>query len=208
MSEVSPVDFGKLPFKERPDLSPYLIHLTRGTEEVDNYTGLDNLRSMLEHGVIWGSNKTVKGPRSAACFMDVPFNAVKHICTEENEGRYGPYGIVVPKRLAYKFGARPVLYLSNQELDDLKVPTKEKWRVVRLEVSKAGWISWLHEREWRCPDGFPLPITVPAVLVHTTTEAMLLQAQISDAPKDQYRCVPKSVLPLEVVCQGLSLPLP
>lgn len=72
---MSPVDSDRLPFSERPDLSPYLIHLTRGTEDEDGYSALENLLSILEYGRIWGSNTQsgfIIGRRKAACFMDVP----------------------------------------------------------------------------------------------------------------------------------------
>jgi hypothetical protein len=96
----------------------------------------------------------IKGSSSAACFMDVPFASLKYVLTPENTDpqspRYEPYGIVVTKRYAYDEGCRPVLYLSNNELDDMRIPKSHLWRVVRFEVSRDGWISWLHEREWRC----------------------------------------------------------
>ena len=205
---MSPVAYKTLPFWERPDLSPYLIHLTRGSQELDKYSALDNLRSILKTGEIRGSKKEgfIKGARAAACFMDVPFIALKYICTEKNAGRYEPYGIVVRKREAYAAGARPVLYLSNKELGDLKISDREKWRIVRFEVTEAGWISWLHEREWRCLEKFILPESVPAVLVRKTADAMELHDEIRRAKKGEFRCLPRSVLPLEVVCQGLTLP--
>jgi hypothetical protein len=50
----------------------------------------------------------------------------------------------------------PCCILSNDELTALKIPDSELWRVVRFEVSNEGWISWLHEREWRCKGDFTL----------------------------------------------------
>jgi len=203
---MPPVDFGQLPFTVRPDLTPYLIHLTRGTEERDEYSAFDNLVSILKTGRIWGSTRRgfIKGARPAACFMDVPFIALKDICTKGNEGRYEPYGVVVTKKLAYKKGARPVLYLSNAEVEELNVPPGQLWRVVRFEVSDAGWISWLHEREWRTPDEFSLPKAIRAVVVKTHADAMALQAMLNDAGEGEFKCIPASILPLEIVCQGLN----
>jgi len=43
------VKFKQLPFKIRPDLTPYLIHLTRETPD-DGYSGLGNLSSILRTG--------------------------------------------------------------------------------------------------------------------------------------------------------------
>ncbi len=101
---MAPVDFDRLPFNQRPDLTPYLIHLTRGTEDDDGYSALDNLVSILEHGRIWGSDSRkgfIIGRRRAAYFMDVPFLALKYVCTRENRQRYEPYGVVIGKKYAY-----------------------------------------------------------------------------------------------------------
>lgn len=50
-------EFDDLYFHVRPDLTPYLIHLTKNTQKNDQYTALDNLVSILKTGVIWGSDK-------------------------------------------------------------------------------------------------------------------------------------------------------
>lgn len=135
--------------------------------------------------------------------MDVPFASLKHVCTNKNRARYEPYGVVVSKGYAYKTGARPVLYLSNEECEALRVPAAEMWRVVRFEVDDdGGWISWLHEREWRCPDEFRLPKTIKAVVVKSTKDALKLHDRLHSS--DDFACRPSSILPLDVVCQGLD----
>jgi hypothetical protein len=50
-------DFEDLPFFERPDLTPYLIHLTKNTKADDDYSAFENLVSILQNGEIWGSKK-------------------------------------------------------------------------------------------------------------------------------------------------------
>lgn len=134
--------------------------------------------------------------------MDVPFASLKHVCTASNDGRYEPFGIVVTKQTAYRRGARPVLYLSNEECEELKVPRKELWRVVRFEVDavRKKWKSFLHEREWRCPDDFKVPKKPISVVVNRVSDVALLQAALA---KGTFACQPQSILPLEVVCQGL-----
>ena len=70
--------FDDLPFNARPDLTPYLIHLTKNTKANDEYSAYDNLVSILTTGEIWGSDTKkgfIKGPHKAACLMDVPFQA-------------------------------------------------------------------------------------------------------------------------------------
>ena len=65
-------EFEDVPFDERPDLTPYLIHLTKNTKAADKFSALDNLTNILQLGKIWGSNKSegfIRGPHRATCFM-------------------------------------------------------------------------------------------------------------------------------------------
>ena len=100
--------FEALPFTARPDLTSYLIHLTKHTKPVDGYTAYDNLLSILRQGKIFGSDPSewrIKGPNPAACFMDVPFQALKYVLTPENADpqspRYEPFGLVIRKQTSY-----------------------------------------------------------------------------------------------------------
>ena len=79
--------FDELPFNARPDLSPYLLHLTKNTKVEDDYSAFDNLVNILQVGKIFGSNSSkgfIKGPHKATCFMDIPFQALKYVLTPEN----------------------------------------------------------------------------------------------------------------------------
>ena len=207
---MSRLEFEDLPFYKRPDLSPYLIHLTKRTKNQDDcYSAFDNLVNILRTGEIWGSTSGsgfIKAASSASCFMDVPFSALKYILNKDNadpqKPRYEPFGIVVTKKYAYSKGCRPVLYLSNKELKALQLPKDEVWRVVRLEVNDDKWISWLHEREWRCKGDFLLPKKLLAVLVEDPSDALRLQTILAEE-QDDFVSVPKSIIPLRVICQGL-----
>ena len=204
--------FDELPFNARPDLSPYLIHLTKNTKAEDEYSAFDNLVSILKAGRIFGSDSSkgfIKGPRKATCFMDIPFQALKYVLTPENadpqKPRYEPYGVIITKGYAYRSGCRPVLYLSNEETTKLRIPKDELWRVVRFEVTDDGWISWLHEREWRCGSSFKMPDSIQAALVRNTKDAMRLTELIAARP-DKFKCKPRSIIPLTVISQGLLAP--
>lgn len=204
--------FEHLPFSVRPDLTPYLLHLTKNTNSEDEYSAFDNLVSILQTGKIWGSGKKkgfIKGPNKATCFMDVPFSSLKYVLTPENcnpqSPRYEPYGLVLNKKSAYKRGCRPVLYLADDEMNMLGIPDEEKWRVVRFECrNNDDWISFVHEREWRHKGSFKLPRTVDAVLVKDTVQAVELRKRI-ERSDEEFKCVPHSIIPLEVLCQGLPL---
>jgi hypothetical protein len=79
--------FEDLPFNARPDLTPYLLHLTKNTKAEDQYSAYDNLVSILKSGQIWGSESKkgfIKGNQKATCFMDVPFSSLKYVLTPEN----------------------------------------------------------------------------------------------------------------------------
>jgi len=202
-------EFEDLPFYERPDLTPYLVHLTKNTRKEDGFSAFENLVNILEEGKIRGSKSSkgfIKGPRRASCFMDVPFSALKYVLNPRDRDaenpRYEPYGIVVTKKYAHRMGCRPVLYLADDETRTLGIPSDELWRVVRFEVTGEGWISWLHEREWRCRGSFELPERLVAVLVKTVTEVEKLTALIQEHD-EEFASVPRSIIPLTIICQGM-----
>lgn len=201
-------DAAALPFLERPDLTPFLIHLTKNTKEDDDHSAFENLVSILRTGEIWGSSNEgyVKGPHSAACFMDIPFLSLKYVLNDRNtkpdRPRYEPYGIVVSKEYAYREGCRPVLYLSNREITDLAIPRSQLWRVVRLEGVEDGAVNWSHEREWRAKGDFELPGEVRAVLVKSMSDAERLK-KILKREGDDFASTPATIIPMNLLCQGL-----
>ncbi len=202
-------DYEDLPFDIRPDLSPYIVHLTKNTKNEDGYSAFENLSSILRCGEIRGSCTSkgfIKGPNKATCFMDIPLNCLKYVLDNKNANpkhpRYEPYGVVLTKRWAFNKGCRPVLYLSNEETERLCIPRTELWRVVRFETSKDRWISWIHEREWRCKGNFGLPPSPVAVLVKNIASAKRLAREVSAEPAD-FKAKPRSIIPLTVLCQGL-----
>ena len=196
--------FEELPFNKRPDLSPYLIHLTKRSKKRDAFK---NLLNILKTGEIRGSTVSgyIKGGHQATCFLDVPFTALKYLLNKNNTNpsrpRYEPFGIFTIKTHAYKKGCRPVLYLSKTEERTVGVAASELWRVVRFEPARDGWICWLHEREWRCNGSFQVSES-PGVVVKNSKYAKRLQDAIKNDPS-AFKCIPRCILPLSVVCQGL-----
>lgn len=202
-------EYEDLPFDVRPDLSPYITHLTKNTRTKNKFSAFENLISILQDGEIWGSNSResfIKGPNDAVCFMDIPLHCLKYVLDHDNANpehpRYEPFGIVITKKLAYQKRCRPVLYLSDLEAKRLRVPRDELWRVVRFEVKGQRWISWLHEREWRCKGNFKVPSNCLAVLVKNVYYAKKLTKKIAKEPK-KFKVKPQSIIPLTVLCQGL-----
>lgn len=203
-------EFEDLPFFERPDLTPYLIHLTKNTKADDDFSAFENLVSILQTGKIWGSDTKkglVQGPHRAACFMDIPFHSLKYVLNEKNsepsKPRYEAFGVFVSKKHAYEKGCRPVLYLSKPEKKQLRIPKDEWWRVVRFEAGDEGWLSWLHEREWRCKGSFRLrPDADVGVLVKSPFYAEKLSQRLH-TEHDEFKIHPRTIIPLTVLCQGL-----
>lgn len=200
---MSQTDFEKLPFYSRPDLTPYLIHLTRASiKEGKKISSFEVLISILQSGELYGSGKEgyIKGSQKATCFMDIPFSALKYTLTADNRTRYEPYGIFYKKDIAYSDGCRPVIYLSDAETAKLNIPDDELWRIVRFEPGGNGWISWLHEREWRCPGNLKLKNGL-GVFVKTPGEVLKLREMIANK---QLNIIPSAIMPLDVLCQGLE----
>jgi hypothetical protein len=203
-------EFEDLPFFERPDLTPYLIHLTKNTKADDDYSAFENLVSILQTGEIWGSSRKkgfIKGRNRAACFMDIPFQSLKYVLNETNskpsKPRYEAFGVFVSKKHAYETGCRPVLYLSDSELEQFCIPKEEWWRVVKFSASDKGWISWLHEREWRCKGSFKLETDADVgVLVKSPFYAEKLSQRLHKE-RDEFEIHPRTIIPLTVLCQGL-----
>jgi hypothetical protein len=106
---------------------------------------LQVIGEILGDGVIHGSNNAgfIKGSRTAVCFSEVPLSNVRYFLESD---RYSAYGFAISKRAAFDMGARPVIYLPDNEGD--WIPGDEKWRQVRFE---HGHVDFTHEREWRLP---------------------------------------------------------
>ena len=73
--------------------------------------------------------------------------------------------------------------------------------VRRFEAGDEGWISWLHEREWRCKGNYQLPRNA-AVLVRNSTYVERLHDRIRKASKE-FKIHPRAIIPLTILCQGL-----
>jgi hypothetical protein len=144
-----------------------LTHFTRASGTA---SAMDNLISILEHGVIRGGRRMVRGGTPAVCMFDVPIGALRSILTRKNRRRYEPFGIAIDRRYAFSCGARPVIYLPSREARTV-VPPAEHWRVVSLELDRKPGVDWTFEREWRLPGDLTLEARVCAALVESWRDA-------------------------------------
>lgn len=161
---------------DRPDLTRALIHLTG---DRPSRSASDALISILREGCIRGSDNTgyIKGKNTAACFTEMPLSALRYFIQHRifTNHPYQPFGLAISKQSAWKLGARPVIYLPDEEAG--WIPEEERWRHVRLEYGK---IDFTHEREWRVKGDFGLYGTGFYVIVPDKSEEKRIRANLSE----------------------------
>lgn len=108
-----------------------------------------------------GTDGYIRQNNKAVCFQDVPLYSLaenlayedevrKKCATIENKvkSRYEAFGLRFNKGILFQKGARPVIYGTKSELDNL--PSDVQWRCVQLDLTNSNSIvDWTHEREWR-----------------------------------------------------------
>lgn len=135
------------------------------------------LKKILHDGIIktgWSfrnGNPTIYGPKSAACFTEMPLYAlIEYSKNRNNENYIEPYGIAFLKEELFDAGARPVIYgLSGKHKESKDgdanfkiglrtlseacgIGLREMYRYVYTNISTTKRIDWTHEREWRWAD--------------------------------------------------------
>ena len=158
--------------RNRSDISSYLSHLTKGTE---NNSAVEILLKILTEKRINGSSFSgyIAGKHNATCFQDVPIYSLcqntfhEQIFREELGGkvRYTPVGLAFSKRYVYLKGGRPVIY---EKLDIARqfISENELWRVVSFDLSNEdNIVDWTHEREWRVKGDFEFELKDAYVLL-------------------------------------------
>lgn len=135
------------------------------------------LKKILYDGIIrtgWSFRKnkpTIYGPKSAACFTEMPIYSLIEYSKERNDKKFiAPYGIAFLKEDVFEMGARPVIYgLTETHREAVEgdsnfgiglrtlsfecgIGIKEMYRYVYTNITKQRRIDWTHEREWRWAD--------------------------------------------------------
>lgn len=134
--------------KIRPDITNALIHLTGDRTGRGGLSAEQALHSILREGIIHGSGNDgfIKGTKHAVCFTEMPLSSIKYYI-KDNTGskhKYDYFGIALPKTSAWEAGARPVIYLPDNEAH--WIPDDQKWRHVQFKLRD---VDFTHEREWR-----------------------------------------------------------
>ncbi len=185
----------------RPDFTKFLLHLTKERivkkENVEEkLKAIDNLKSILSEGIIRGGSGFIKGPNKAVCFSEIPLPSLKFLVKPEpQESRYRYYGICISKKAGFENGARPVIYLPDNEGD--WISPDEKWRHVRFEY---GNVDFTFEREWRLRGDLDIR-NLPGfyIMCWNPKEVGELENIVNDEIKDKVR----GFLPMEHVSQML-----
>ncbi|MDR6966531.1 cellobiose-specific phosphotransferase system component IIB [Flavobacterium arsenatis] len=175
-------DFEYIPYPDSFTFDGEPLFLTEKYEE-DDY-GLEPdahsfsvLKKILHDGIIktgWSFRKgspTIYGPKSAACFTEMPFYALIEYSKNRNDfDSIEPYGLAFIKEELFEAGARPVIYgLSGKHIEskegdsnygiglrtlssDCGIGINEMYRYVYTSIKRQKKIDWTHEREWRWAD--------------------------------------------------------
>ena len=170
----------------RSDLSTYLTHFTRGTNETKP---IDVLIKILKEGTINGSEGSgfIVGNEKAVCFQDAPlYGLCQNLLHEElhrkelgGKIRYLAYGLAFSKRHMFTKGARPVFY-ENTELAKSILPPEEHYRIVKMDLTDSkNIIDWTHEREWRIKGDFQFELKDVTVYVGTNKAYKHLLSNLS-----------------------------
>ena len=132
----------------RPDITHALIHLTGDRTAQNGLNAEQALHSILQEGKIRGSDNSgyIKGPNRAACMTEMPLSSISYfVDSHQAKHKYQNFGVAISKDSAWRAGARPVIYLPDDEAS--WIPESEKWRHVQFNHGK---VDFTHEREWRC----------------------------------------------------------
>jgi hypothetical protein len=150
--------------QDRPDLTDYVIHWTRGRTIASGYSPpFEVLKEIVGCGylkpshapkhrqTVGGTENTIKGPHPAVCFTEQPLDAFVKFC-KVLSSRYNPYGVALHKWHLFQYGGRPVIYGDENLLRSL--PDDHKYLWVRYNpvpsTALGGYpVDRTHEREWR-----------------------------------------------------------
>ncbi len=131
----------------RNDISPNLVHFTRGGTFEEAYV---RFKSIISQKKIFGSSEKIKGGMKCICFSEAPIPSLPSgLVNPQSYSNYSPFGFVFSKTYIYSLGGRPVIYQPDSEYSNL--PPQIKWRHMRFELGTPQPIDFTWEREWRAP---------------------------------------------------------
>jgi hypothetical protein len=145
----------------RDDLSDRLVHLTKGTTEVEV---ADRFVSIMRDRVLLGGTGLIRGDYCCVCFTEAPIAKLAAILAQPSiHGMpYAPFGVMLAKDTLFSAGGRPVIYQPESEFHILD--ESQRHRHKDYEPGKVPDFSW--EREWRVrTDRLPLDPSAVTLIV-------------------------------------------
>lgn len=200
------------PFRTRPDLSPNLLHLTRGESRA---AAFGVLRTIVAERQLRGGDGYIRGGFRCVCFTEAPIAQLANIFrwSEAKPLRFQPYGVLLGKEYLFALGGRPVIYQPDSEYHCL--PDEIKYRHVRYDPIGSPPVDFTWEREWRIrtdglaldPERCCLVVTGPEEREalrrdHAKREAMRIEA-LRQAVADPFGAYTEEEFPWQVVELGV-----
>lgn len=129
----------------RTDISPNLVHFTKGPSLTDGYV---RFKAIISERRILGSSEKIKGGYQCVCFSEAPIPALSGgLVNQDSYSTYSPFGFLFAKSYIYSLGGRPVIYQPDADFSHLAPAVQ--WRHMRFDLSGAQPIDFTWEREWR-----------------------------------------------------------
>jgi len=193
-----------------PDYSPLVVHFTRDKKfathglieenhpvfKFKDFSAIDRILNILRSRTIYATPMPfLPKNASAVCFTECIWDALTRLSM-----RYSSYGIVFSKRLIFKSGGGPAIYMRGDILQKLwnSLPECIEPFVAPFDpeavIKKGVPLDFLTEREWRLPKDLTFEYSdVEYIIVRTIEDARNIVHQIGavNLPEDQ-------VIPIEV----------
>lgn len=130
---------------KRPDMSPYVIHFTKGDCFDDAF---ERFLKIVRERRLLGSSGFIKGEYNCVCFTEAPLSSVVDgLGNFKFNVRYSPFGFMFEKKYIFREGGRPVIYQPDYEF--LHLPETHRWRHVTYNPDSENPVDWTWQREWR-----------------------------------------------------------
>jgi hypothetical protein len=162
-------------FRQREDLTDYVIHLTRGRfDDSGSVPALQVLLEILRSGhlrptfALFHNRPTIQGPDPAVCLTEMPLRYILHALDLQKgrpRARLDGYGIAYHKVDLHKHGGRPAWYATFDEMRRLPAELLYLYAEYEPIIAAPGSyprkdFTW--EREWRAKASGPgLPVVLP-----------------------------------------------
>lgn len=196
--------------KHTPDYSPLVVHFTKQKPMVKadlidtthplsafkTASALDRLLNILRTKTIHASPMPwLPGFPRAVCFTECIWGGLASLAEQ-----YSGYGVVFSKRLIFRRGGGPALYVRGDTLRDLggNIPESIKPFIAPFDpeavLTPGVRLDWLHEREWRLASSLQFEYSeIEFVLVESIKDATHVVTEIGRTQLPEEKMIPIEV---------------